>query len=269
MKTKIHTKINWPEKLKKDFQELIERQLKRNKLSHAYLLVLNNKDQDFAKFFAKVLLCESDKKPCQKNQCCLAFDFGVHPDFIYIKKLEDKKEIHIEAIRELRRKISLRAQKRRVILIENAHELNRESANALLKNIEEPGKENIFILTTSDRKKIIPTIASRCQSYFLKNSLDKEFSGHGKLTIEFLNSDLINRFYMIETISKNKEEASDFLLKLEYFYREKLLKEDDSDKSQIVENLKLLARGRDLLKRNISARLLLENVSLHLSQEKE
>jgi len=268
MKIKTTKKISWPANLKKSFRDIIGRQIKNNKLSHAYLLILNNEDVNLAKYFAKILLCCSENKPCRSAQCCRVFDTGIHPDFIYIRRLESEKDIKIEAIRELRRKLALKAQSRRVILIENAHDLNEESANALLKSIEEPGKENIFILTSNDRKKIISTISSRCQIYFLKNRIKKRLSDREKLIIDYLNSDLIKRFALVENIAKDKEETSNFLLQLEHYYRKKLFKENSLKKSQIIDNLKLLARGRDLLKRNISVRLLLENVSIHLSQDK-
>ena len=128
MKTKTREKIIWPANLKENFRKIVGSQIKNNKLSHAYLLILNIEDLDFAKYFAKVLLCDSNEKPCHKNGCCHVFDLGVHPDFVYIRRLEGDKDIKIDIIRELRRKMALKAQKRRVILIENAHELNKECA---------------------------------------------------------------------------------------------------------------------------------------------
>lgn len=73
--------------------------------------------------------------------------------------------IKISSIREIRKFISLDYGDipYRFILINNAHEMNDEAQNALLKNLEEPPEGIIFILTTSDVDKLLPTILSRCQ----------------------------------------------------------------------------------------------------------
>ncbi|HSW71573.1 MAG TPA: AAA family ATPase [Gammaproteobacteria bacterium] len=89
-----------------------------------------------------------------------------YPYFMLIKRREDKQEISIEAIREIIEFIKLKVPGsglRRTILIENAQLLSHEAQNALLKILEEPQEDTIFILTTPYEQSLLPTIVSRCQ----------------------------------------------------------------------------------------------------------
>lgn len=92
-----------------------------------------------------------------------------YPYFTHLRKPEDKKEIPIDNVRqvikEMRLKpvISGRRQAKRVILIENAGNLSEEAQNALLKSLEEPGSDTVFILTAETETGLLPTIVSRVQ----------------------------------------------------------------------------------------------------------
>lgn len=75
-----------------------------------------------------------------------------------------KSEIPIESVREIIKELRLKSSgRRRVVFIDEAHSLSEEAQNALLKVIEEPPANTIFILTTSSRDKVLPTITSRAQ----------------------------------------------------------------------------------------------------------
>lgn len=80
-----------------------------------------------------------------------------------VAKKEDRREIPIEDIRELKRRLSLTAAGNgwRSVLIDGAAHMSMESANALLKLLEEPGERTLFILTAPSRELVLPTIASR------------------------------------------------------------------------------------------------------------
>lgn len=90
-----------------------------------------------------------------------------YPYFTYLKRPEGKQDIPIDSIRNLNRILKLKAlgpaKIKRVILIEDAQDLNEESSNALLKMLEEPPPDCVFILTAQSPKSVLPTIASRCQ----------------------------------------------------------------------------------------------------------
>lgn len=90
-----------------------------------------------------------------------------YPYFTHLKRPEGKQDIPIDDIRKLNGILKLKtpgsADIRRVILIEDAQDLNEQSSNALLKMLEEPPSDCVFILTAENPKSILPTIASRTQ----------------------------------------------------------------------------------------------------------
>jgi DNA polymerase III subunit delta' len=86
------------------------------------------------------------------------------PGFIKLAKPAGNQEIPIDQVRRLVRKLSLKAgSANRVVLIEDAHFLSEEAQNALLKIIEEPPQRTFFILTSTSRAGLLPTIRSRVQ----------------------------------------------------------------------------------------------------------
>lgn len=120
-----------------------------------------------AKDFAGGILCEN-KNFCQVCESCKAFLNNTHPDFLNLKpigniiKVDDVHEIIREA------KITPRLSNSRVVLIEDADRMNIQSANALLKNLEEPEDTTIFLLCAPSTLDLLPTIVSRCRVKTLK-----------------------------------------------------------------------------------------------------
>lgn len=92
-----------------------------------------------------------------------------HPSFLLLQKPENKQEIPIEAVRDVIRKLQLKAviggekPVKRAVLIDGAQLLSTEAQNALLKVIEEPPAGTIFILTAISDSAVLPTIASRTE----------------------------------------------------------------------------------------------------------
>ncbi len=92
-----------------------------------------------------------------------------HPNFYYIAKADEKKNIDIEQIRNMinfLNKSSFDNQKK-IILIDGAEDLNASSSNSLLKSLEESNTNNIFILNHNINKNILSTIKSRCLNFNL------------------------------------------------------------------------------------------------------
>lgn len=134
----------------------------------------------FARTFAKSYLCHNPLHhhlACDGCKSCSWFP-DTHPDFKYIVPMEDEedeskkrkmvrqKNIVIDQIRELSEYLELSAHQekgRRIVLIEPADALNQAASNALLKILEEPPANTLFILVTSHAQKLIATIRSRCQ----------------------------------------------------------------------------------------------------------
>ena len=91
------------------------------------------------------------------------------PDAIVLKP-EQKTTITIEQVREILAKIGMKQFKDLYIVIRPAEKLGLESANALLKSLEEPGEKVHFVLITDQPSQILPTILSRAEVYFLKEN---------------------------------------------------------------------------------------------------
>lgn len=102
------------------------------------------------------------------------------PDFYFVKRLEDektgklKKDVSVAQARELRARLGRRPWLGgyQVTIIDEAELLNEESANALLKTLEEPGLKNVIFLLTEDDRALLPTIRSRCQVLFCATVAD-------------------------------------------------------------------------------------------------
>ena len=138
---------------------------------------------DFAITLAQALLCAApiaDKTACGACPSCVWFAEGGHPDFKLIspedaetsedapkKKTAKKSQISVAQIRQLIDYLSLSSHQvnsRRVVLISPAETLNLASANALLKMLEEPPANTLFLLVTSQPQRLLATIISRCQA---------------------------------------------------------------------------------------------------------
>lgn len=121
-----------------------------------------------ALIFIKALLCESKQSlPCGICKACHLFAANTHPDFFYIRPQEDAKTIKVEAIRNLSLELSKTAtQTKKVILITPADAMQHATANALLKILEEPIGDTLFILICEQQDVLLPTIRSRCQKIY-------------------------------------------------------------------------------------------------------
>lgn len=143
-------------------------------ISHAYLFAgpRGSGKTTIARIFAKAINCLNRKKgeaePCNNCSSCLEIKAGMSMDLIEIDAASHR---GIDEIRELRDGINFAPSrsKYRVFIIDEAHQLTKEAANALLKTLEEPPAHAVFILATTEVNKMIPTILSRCQRFdFLK-----------------------------------------------------------------------------------------------------
>ncbi len=121
-----------------------------------------------AEICAAALLCENpvEGEPCGVCENCRLVAAKTHPDF-YIVEAEATKtarNIKIGQIRDLQSEAALRPinSARRVMIIDGAELMNNAAANCLLKTIEEPPSQTIFILLTASRSSLMMTIRSRC-----------------------------------------------------------------------------------------------------------
>lgn len=106
--------------------------------------------------------------PCGVCRTCKKIDAEIHPDVIFIQP--QKGTIKISQIRDLCHMLAMKPYeaKQRVVIISEAHTMNPEAGNALLKLLEEPPGGTLLILTAPHSRNILPTIISRCQQVRFK-----------------------------------------------------------------------------------------------------
>ena len=143
--------------------------ISRNQLAHAYLFCgpRGVGKTTCARIFAKAINClhpGPDAEACNGCESCRAFDEGRS---FNIHELDAASNNSVDDIRNLTDQVRIPPQVGRysVYIIDEVHMLSVQAFNAFLKTLEEPPAHAVFILATTEKHKIIPTILSRCQIY--------------------------------------------------------------------------------------------------------
>ena len=147
----------------------LKNSIKRGQLAHAYLFCgpRGVGKTSTARIFAKTINCMNpgaDLEPCGECESCLSFAQGRS---YCIHELDAASNNSVDDIRLLTEKVMIPPQigKYSVYIIDEVHMLSSAAFNAFLKTLEEPPAHAIFILATTEKHKILPTILSRCQTY--------------------------------------------------------------------------------------------------------
>ena len=142
---------------------LLRSVIDKGRLAHAYLFYgpRGIGKSKTAHAFASALNCA---QACGTCVSCRGVQNQTHPDFIYIEP-EGAHGILLDQITTLIKRVKLKAHagNYRVIIIDEAHRLGLEAANALLKTLEEPPQRVVFVLVAHDMSRVLSTISSRCQ----------------------------------------------------------------------------------------------------------
>lgn len=122
-------------------------------------------------YIVSALLCEEENAPCGKCRACSLVKAGTHPDLFLTTLHDKKKNIAVEQIRKLKVDAYIRPQMsdKKVFVIDYADTMNPQSQNAILKVLEEPPGDTVFILQVRSRSALLPTILSRCVTYTLSD----------------------------------------------------------------------------------------------------
>lgn len=120
-----------------------------------------------ARIFAKAINClhpHEDGESCGECESCVSFDDGRS---VNVQELNAAANNSVEDIRAIIDQVRIPPQlgKYKVIILDEVHMLSQSASNALLKTLEEPPSYVIFILATTEKQKILPTILSRCQIF--------------------------------------------------------------------------------------------------------
>ena len=143
--------------------------IRRGQLAHAYLFCgpRGVGKTTTARIFAKMINCANpgpDMEPCGECESCVSFQEGRS---YCIHELDAASNNSVEDIKTLMEQVQVPPQVGRysVYIIDEVHMLSQSAFNAFLKTLEEPPAHAIFILATTEKHKILPTILSRCQTY--------------------------------------------------------------------------------------------------------
>jgi len=157
--------------------------IKSGKISHAYLFSgpRGTGKTSTARVFAKALNCSNRNgvNPCDKCEQCKKITLGTAVNVIEIDAASNRK---IEDIRDLKDKIAYKTLEGiyKVYIIDEVHMLTNEAFNAILKTLEEPPANTVFILATTEPQKVPITIASRCQRFDFGRISSREIINHLK-----------------------------------------------------------------------------------------
>ncbi len=149
--------------------QTLKNSILRGQLAHAYLFCgpRGVGKTTTARIFAKMINCSNpseDMEPCGTCESCLSFAEGRS---YCIHELDAASNNGVEDIKTLMDQVRIPPQVGRysVYIIDEVHMLSQAAFNAFLKTLEEPPAHAIFILATTEKHKILPTILSRCQTY--------------------------------------------------------------------------------------------------------
>ena len=215
--------------------EILENQIKNDRLSHAYIFESINSTCSMDKaleFSTRVF-----------NKYGIDTKLEENPDFEIIKKDDKEKNISIKTIRLLIKDMYLRPTngKIKIYIIKDSENLSIESSNALLKSIEEAKDYIMLIFTTNNAHSMLKTIRSRCQIISFKSQVENEFVDREKLS--YILSEIISgnfSFYYKnkDFFSKAKDYKEELFIEILKFFNNliklKYYKEDLNENQKIL-----------------------------------
>jgi DNA polymerase-3 subunit delta' len=239
--------------------EQLRRAIKSGRVSHAYLFAgLEGIGKRFvALSFAQALNCKEEPgEGCGQCLSCTKIGRQIHPDCMCLEA--EGNSIKIDQIRDLQNRIVFYPfeGKRKIVIINDAEKMTPQAANCLLKSLEEPLPDTVFILITQELKSLLPTIVSRCQiirfqplpTQFIRRMVEEKYKGR-ELMVDVLLSlsggslgracEMVERGFMVErerlfdqvTRLREEESISSHL---------NLAEEMTSVKEDVAEKLELL-----------------------------
>ena len=156
--------------------------IKNNQLAHAFLFCgpRGVGKTTCARILAKTINCENqtpDGEACNTCNSCVSFDAGTSMN---IHELDAASNNSVDDIRSLVEQVRFAPQagKYKVYIVDEVHMLSSSAFNAFLKTLEEPPPYAIFILATTEKHKILPTILSRCQIFDFKRITNNDTTEH-------------------------------------------------------------------------------------------
>lgn len=263
------------------FVGVIDNIISFNKLSHAYIIEVNDYDSDYllVEAFVKLILCKNNVKKvsdlnCDKCEICRLVDEGNYPDVLVVEP--DGKEIKKGQLLDLQKEYNNKSMldSNRVYIIKEADKLNLAAANSILKFLEEPEDNIVAILLTKNRYQIIDTILSRCQIIALKRKTPSNVDSDKALTfIKYMlkNGELfVNYKEILDNIMPDKLVARQILEQVKLIFIDYLEGNDvmidlsNVDKNKVVTWVLILESEMKKLDYNVNYKLWLDSLYVKL-----
>lgn len=207
---------------------LLSRLSETENFPHALLLEGSSPEKraELAKTLAQAAVCQSGgNRPCGNCPGCVKAQAGSHPDILVLDGETDTRAFPIDVIRKIRSDAYIRPNEapRRVFVLLGAHNMAEASQNALLKVLEEPPENVIFILTATSSAALLPTVRSRAQSLALEEerapaNADMELTAKIAAAITAKNeSDLL---FLTAVLIRDKDKLRAVLSQMELVFRD-------------------------------------------------
>jgi len=183
------------------------------------------------------------------------FKWEDNPDLLVIEQTKNKKSIGIDEVRIIPNFLAIKplSYTHKIVIIKDGNILTPEAQNSLLKILEETPSYGIIFLEVKHLSNLLPTISSRCQTFFI-NDKSREIQFEKK----FLDLSLSEKFFLAETLSKKeKSEIMEFLNQI-------LIEIKNSDLEIPKESIYFFIDTQEKIsKYNLNSRLALENLFLN------
>jgi len=179
----------------KSLTTTLKNAIKNSHLAHAYLFCgpRGVGKTTCARIYAKTINCQNlqdNTEPCNQCESCKSFNenrsYNIH-------ELDAASNNSVEDIRSLIEQVRIPPQlgKKSVYIIDEVHMLSSQAFNAFLKTLEEPPKHAVFILATTEKHKILPTILSRCQIFDFNRIKVEDITEHLQYVAKSENVDAV------------------------------------------------------------------------------
>lgn len=269
------------ESLQPRFYKQITKALDKGFLSHAYLIETNNNSVDVVKKYVLFLVEKIYEDSYKNNSVTIDKDKLFHliennefPDYIEVYPINNqiKKEQLLFIKDEFANKSLYNTKK--VYVVFDCEKMNVNSANTILKFIEEPSDDIVAIFVTSNQYNILDTIRSRCQVVRLQYEEKNDITFSDDL-LEFVDdinnrkdNDLMLKFnYYNSNMFKDKSLAIDFMRDLLKYFETLLNKKSSNDSLEdLVSIISILENELKKLKYNVNMKLWLDNLLLSLME---
>lgn len=220
---------------------------------HGVLVECQNEKEgeDFARFIANCLVCRGENKPCGVCVDCNKAQKNGHPDITETDGIKGKsRNFTVDAVREIRDDAFIvpNESDRKIYILKNAHNMNEQAQNAILKILEEPPSYVFFIIVTTSKSTMLETVLSRVQVYSLLSDegeiTEKEENAVKGFVTALLN---VNESALMEhtaIFQKNNQFARSVITLLSEVFRDALVKKSGFEREfRFKEEVKNLANN--------------------------